>query len=614
MKLRNQMVWSCVTIVAAALVLSFVVFSVSWINAARQSMRESLEITARIAGNESTASIQFDEPLSAREIVKQLGQNPNLREATVLTPEGALFASFQREPARQSTALAIAIGESEFSGNTLEVREPIVIDGQLIGSIYVNSILTPMYRELFRSVLMTAAIIGFCLGVAIWMLIKVLGSQLSPIERLSQVALVVAEDHDYSRRVATRAANEVGELADAFNHMLATIEKQQDRLVKAKRMESLGLLAGGVAHDLNNILGPVVGYPGLILSTMDARDPNVAYIKAIEECATKAGSVLQGLLSFARRGNHSTEPLAINRVLEELVASPGLQTRLASHPNTQLIPSFELGLPLIQGAESQLTQAILNLAINAIEAMGDSGGILRIASRVVAPEQPLFEAVDDQNPFARHIEISVSDEGCGIPREKLAEIFEPFSSSKPMAESGTGMGLAVVAGVIQDHKGHIDVASEVGQGTVFRILLPVDEYAVLRPRDQGEVRGNAENILVVDDYAPQREVLMQLLGNLGYRAAAAESGSQAVCEFPAGNYDMVVLDMKMEEGFDGLDTYRALRAIDRDVACLIVTGDADSERVKEAIHLGAYECVAKPFSIEHLSQRVHEALQAKRAA
>ncbi len=607
-RLRSQLVCYCVAIVALALLLSFVALAVFRSVAAKQSMRADLEQIAQIAGNESAAAVQFDEPLSAREIVDRLGLNPNLREVTLLTPENLPFATFQRNLKRQSQAAKFAEGEFQFSKNTLEVRLPIVVDEVPAGSIYVNSSLAPMHRELRQSLLIAGLITAVSLGLAVWLLLAVLGKKLRPIESLSRAAMAVAEDQDYSRRVETRAGAELDELAASFNHMLGTIECQQTRLIGAERMESIGLIASGVAHDLNNILGPVVGYPGLILQQMDEADPNRGHIQTIQECAVKAGGVLQGLLSLARRGNYSTEPVEANRVLEHMVESPGLQTRLAKYPKTRLKTNFAPNLPLVQGADSQLTQATLNLAINAVEAMGEAGGTLTISSRV-------FEQNADPSskiPPGAYVEISISDEGCGIPQDKLKEIFKPFASSKPMAESGTGLGLAVVANVVHDHQGHVEVESEVGRGSTFRILLPIDENAKLEQHEPGEVRGNAENVLVVDDFEPQRDMIVNVLGNLGYQATSAASGTEALQMFPNGDYDLVVLDMKMEENFDGLDTFRALRVLDPTLPCLIVTGDADSDRVKEAIRLGAFDCVSKPFSVDRFSRRVFGALHEER--
>ena len=604
--IRNQLIWSCVAIVSAALLLSFIAFSVSQTIAARKNLCESLEITARIAGNEAAAALEFYEPLSAKEIVDGLGNIPHLREAVILNAEGEEFVSFQRDSDVEPRVEPLSIGAIEFSSNTLELREPITADGLPIGSIYLNSSLKPMYDELSRSIWTAAVINVFCLLCSLLLLKRVLNLLSNPVTALSKVTTEVAEDQDYSRRVNVEAENELGELAASFNHMLSTIQNQQERLKAAERMQSIGVMAGGVAHDLNNILGPVVGYPGLILEDMADDDPNRAYVQIIQECAIKAGGVLQGLLSLARRGNYSTEPLDLNRLLQDLPENVGLRHRLAKYPQTKLKIDLEPGLSPIRGASPQLIQVFLNLTINALEAMGDVGGTLTVSSRHYM--KGIGDSEYKRVPPGNYIEVTVSDEGSGIAPDRLNEIFEPFKSSKPMAESGTGLGLAVVASVVHDHHGFVDVESKVGHGATFRVFLPVDESSVLASFEEGVIKGNDERLLIVDDFKPQRVMTAEVVMNLGYRAECASSGREAAMRIRQSQFDLVILDMKMEEDFDGLDTYEAILQIDPDLPCVIVTGDADSARVKRALELGVFDCIAKPFSTEHLSRQIHEAL------
>jgi signal transduction histidine kinase/CheY-like chemotaxis protein/HAMP domain-containing protein len=388
-------------------------------------------------------------------------------------------------------------------------------------------------------------------------------------------------------------------------------KRLQERLMHSQKMEALGLLAGGVAHDLNNVLSGIVSYPDLLLLQLPDDSPLRKSIQTIQRSGKKAAAIVQDLLTLARRGVVHREALHLNKeVIIPYLQSPEYADLIALHPELQIETKLERDLMLINGSLVHLSKTLMNLVSNAVESIVAQGTILiATANTTVDRDNPM----QDQLPEGNYVVLTVRDTGSGIAAEDLDRIFEPFYTKKKLGRSGTGLGMAVVWGTVQDHEGHIRVQSREGQGSTFtlyfpatRASLPVASYRM----PLSAYRGQGASILVVDDMEDQREITASILDELGYRTHVAASGEAALEFLQNHTVDGIILDMIMEPGMDGLDTFKGIIALHPRQKVIIASGFAENERVKQALALGAVSYIRKPFTMETIGLAVRDALSA----
>jgi len=382
----------------------------------------------------------------------------------------------------------------------------------------------------------------------------------------------------------------------------------EERLSRSQKMEALGLLAGGVAHDLNNVLSGMVSYPDLLLMDLPAGDPMRRPIQTIRESGRKAAAIVQDLLTLARRGVINTEILNLNEVVDEYLVSPEYEKLQSYHTGVALRTDLDPALMNIKGSPVHLRKTVMNLVSNAAEAQTGNGSIT-IATRNRYVDRPIegYDSVHEGD----YVVLSVSDQGTGIAPEDLKRIFEPFYTKKVMGRSGTGLGMAVVWGTVQDHHGYINVTSTEGAGTRFELYFPVSRDPLPRQPEQippDSFHGHGERLLVVDDIPEQREIAAQILRKLGYEVSVVASGEAALEFLRHQSIDLVVLDMIMDPGMDGLDTYREILRCIPGQRAIIASGYAENERVKEAQRLGAGQYIRKPYTLERIGLAVRDEL------
>ena len=384
--------------------------------------------------------------------------------------------------------------------------------------------------------------------------------------------------------------------------------KLEEALRRAEKMEALGQLAGGVAHDLNNVLGVLVGYSELLADKIPEGNPLRRYAVNILNSSEKGASIIQDLLTLARRGVSVSVVVNLNSIVSDFLNSSVFEKLKDYHPLATFRMELDKDLLPIKGSPVHLEKTVMNLISNAAEAItGEGEVVIRTENRYV--DSPIRGY--DQVREGEYAVLTVSDGGSGIAEADLDKIFEPFYTKKVMGRSGTGLGLAVVWGTVKDHDGYIDVQSEKGKGSTFTLYFPVTREKMAEdpkriPIDQ--YKGQGELILVVDDVAVQREMAAAMLTGLGYNVAVVSSGEEAVKYLKIHKIDLMVLDMIMDPGMDGLETYRKIIEIAPGQKAVIVSGYSETDRVKEAQRLGAGVYVKKPYALEKIGLAIRHEL------
>ncbi len=383
-------------------------------------------------------------------------------------------------------------------------------------------------------------------------------------------------------------------------------QELQSKLERAQRMESLGILAGGVAHDLNNTLGPLVGYPELVLKKLPADSPVRKQVERIGQAARDAADVIQDLLTMARRGRFELNPINVNDVFADYFDSPGYLRVVGANPEVSVDIDLGKDLPPVRGSAPHLSKVFMNLIINAFDAMPEGGRLTIQTSHEYL--SALIGGHDGIEP-GDYVIVRVKDTGIGISKKDLERIFEPYYSKKNMGSSGSGLGLSIVYGIVKDHKGFYDVFSEPGEGTEFVLYFPaaISSEQETTAESKKDIRGN-ESLLVVDDSDDQRELACTLLAHLGYTVDSVANGHEAVRYLADHDVDLVLLDMIMEPGFDGLETYREILKIHPGQKAVVVSGFSATERVSAMQDLGAGQYVRKPYTQTELGRAVREEL------
>ncbi|MGB5749626.1 MAG: ATP-binding protein, partial [Desulfobacterales bacterium] len=378
----------------------------------------------------------------------------------------------------------------------------------------------------------------------------------------------------------------------------------QDQLAKSQKMEAIGTLAGGVAHDLNNILSGLVSYPELLLMDLPEESPLRQPILTIQKSGQRAAAIVQDLLTLARRGVSIREVMNLNQMIDDYLKSPENQKIMEYHSKVKVKTNLQPDLLNIMGSPVHLSKTIMNLISNAAEAMSNGGKIMiSTQNRYIDKLIKGYDAVDEGD----YATLTVADTGIGIPPEDLERIFEPFYTKKAMGRSGTGLGMAVVWGTVKDHNGYVDVQSELGEGSTVTLYFPITREKLpieIQSVSAEKYKGNGESILVVDDIKEQREIASGMLEKLGYNVNTVPSGEEALVYMEKNGADLLVLDMIMNPGMDGLETYQKILQFHPEQKAVIASGFSESEKVKKAQSIGAGTYVKKPYSFEKIGLAV----------
>lgn len=375
----------------------------------------------------------------------------------------------------------------------------------------------------------------------------------------------------------------------------------EERLQHANKMESIGTLAGGIAHDFNNLLMGIQGYASLMLQDLDPSHPHHERLKGIEEQVASGAELTSQLLGFARGGRYEVKPTSINDIIEKTSSIFGrTQKEISIHRK------YGENLFAVEVDQGQIEQVFMNLYVNAWQAMPGGGQIwLETANCILDEAQAIPHAIKP----GTYVKIMVTDTGIGMDEKTRGRIFEPFFTTKAMGR-GTGLGLAMVYGIISGHGGMINVHSEPGQGTTFTIYLPASEKKVVRKGTAaGTMARGTETILLVDDEPVNVTVSKAMLESIGYRVFAAGSGQEAIAVYweKKNEIDLVVLDMIMP-GISGGETFDRLREINSEIKVLLSSGYSLNEEVQAIMNRGCNGFLQKPFQLEIFSRKLREML------
>lgn len=376
----------------------------------------------------------------------------------------------------------------------------------------------------------------------------------------------------------------------------------QEELARAQRLETAGRVAGQIAHDFNNLLNPLAAYPSLIKDELDSDDHNVIeMVDEMEIAAKKIAEINQQLLTLGRRGHYAMKLIDLNELLQEVVSSQSLPKGL------KIRKELAQDLLKINGGGAQLTRIFLNLTNNANEAVNGVGTVI-LRTENVYLDEPLkgYKTIKR----GEYVKLDIIDNGEGIAPDIIDKIFDPFFTTKKMDKMrGSGLGLSVVHSIIEDHNGYITVKSIWGEGTTFSVYFPIARQQEILVTAE-KMNGGKENVLVVDDDPVQRKVARQLLSRLGYQVQTVSSGEIAVAFVQNNPQDLLILDMVMD-GMDGTDTYKKILEFQSTQKAIILSGFALSERVKEALRLGAGSYISKPITLDSLATAVRNELDRK---
>ncbi|MCP4339512.1 MAG: response regulator [Desulfobulbaceae bacterium] len=406
-------------------------------------------------------------------------------------------------------------------------------------------------------------------------------------------------------------------LTVAFNAMADTLQKREkekeihlEQLNKAQKMEAIGLMAGGVAHDLNNILSGVVSYPDLLLMRLpedsDLRKP----LETIKQSGLRATDIISDLLTFAKGAATVKEVRDLHALINEYLDSPEHKKLFERFPLVRFEQHYSSEPIYIYCSEIHVKKCLMNLIFNAYEAIQDqSEGVCTIETQKTVVDKDESQLL--QITAGEYVSLQICDTGYGISATDVPHVFEPFYTKKKMGRSGTGLGLSIVYSSMREHFGTVSVQSS-DQGTCFTLYYPVCEYEPAHdfteaaPEDLRSTEG--ESILVIDDEATLREVASQIFKTLGYEVHVVPSGEEAIEFLLRHHVDLVLLDMSMEPGISGLETYQRIIQHNPGQKAIIASGYAEEELVDKALQLGVGGFVSKPYSIVKIGLAVKEEL------
>ncbi len=622
----------------------------------RAKLVSNSRVLAEVIGDNSTAALVFRDPDTAYEMLSALRAERDVLSAALYNEDGTLFVSYiqpQYGNSRAATTLPEKMVEKadtiveRFAEDYFDVIRTISLKEEIIGFIIVRTDLTRLDRRLLHFWLVISTFSALLLTGGMLLCIRLNRAVTAPVTELARTMQQITQTQNYQKRVEKIHDDEIGILVDVFNTMLAKIRKReselelhqdhleelveirtrelqdansklineikerreiQKKLGQAEKMEAIGTLAGGVAHDLNNILSGIVSYPDFLLLNLPQDSELRRPIETIRASGKKAAAIVTDLLTLARRGVKIEERVDMQELVTAYLASPEFRELLKTHPKTEVRFDCSNQHYWVKGSPIHLSKTVMNLVANGVEAMVD-GGVLEITlASVTLNSRPAGFSTWRSGPY---IKLAVVDSGVGIAEKELERIYEPFYSRKVMGKSGTGLGMAVVWGTVEDHGGHIIIDSLENVGTTFQLFFPADDTIDgnhTEKEEEGVLRGAGESVLLVDDSEEQRNIASDILHYLGYMVTTVASGEEAIEYLRRNSADLIILDMIMTPGIDGLQTYKRILEFKPYQKAIIASGYSNPANIEEARKLGVSAYVRKPYTVARIGEALREVL------
>ncbi|SDP58945.1 hybrid sensor histidine kinase/response regulator [Desulforhopalus singaporensis] len=408
----------------------------------------------------------------------------------------------------------------------------------------------------------------------------------------------------HNRPRAVCAIRDISERIRAEEEKLAL----QKKLAATSKLNALGLMAGSIAHDLNNILAGIVSYPDLLLMQMDETSRFYPQIKKIQEAGQRAAAVVSDLVAITRGSQRPQDVHNLNDIVLEYLNSIEHGERLARYPDISVQTRLQKNIHNVYCSPANIHKLLLNLIGNGIEAVGKEGCITITTGNCLFVHPEL--ANEGRNHGLEHVRLTIADNGPGISEKDADRIFDPFYTTKIMGKSGSGLGLSIVWNIVQQHGGWIELKNN-RPGAVFEIYLPAtNDPLKLEPagKDQKFIRGAGEHILIIDDQQDQNETLEASLKSLGYNTHSVTSGERGIEYLKEHRADLILLDMMMGEGLTGRQALEIIRKTIPEQRVIIISGYAKPGEIEKTRKLGVSFILEKPITIPRLSRFINEAL------
>ncbi len=636
-----SLVTTCIALLIIAAV--FVVYDVM---SSKRFLVSNMTAQATMIGDNSAVALSFDNRKDATEILSALSAAKNIVQAAIYAKDGTVFATYLRPGERDLILPPAPSGDAHtFDFNGLYLFRPILHDGERIGSIYIQSDLHELHSHLAWYAVIALAAFAIALVVAFLLLSRLQKTITKPILDLVRLTRSVSNNRDYSVRSTVPESDKTGMLAAGFNEMLSQIQardkeldlyrqqleekvelrtaelahanerllhelaerqRTEDQLRHSQKMEAVGLLAGGVAHDFNNVLTAIIGYGTLTQMKMKADDPLLHNVVEILAAAQRAANLTQGLLAFSRKQVIKVMPVDLNLIIER--CSELLRRMIGEDISlTQNLAKEDL---IVAADNSQLDQVLMNLATNARDAMTHGGSLQIETHRVDLDERYVLT-----HPYMKagsYALIVVSDTGEGMDAETTGRIFEPFFTTKEVGR-GTGLGMSIVFGIIKQHNGYINVYSERGTGTTFKIYIPLTGATSTYEKPNSRpvrMKGGTEVILLAEDDATIRGMMTSILEDVGYTIIETIDGEAALEKIRAekDRIQFLVLDVIMPKK-NGKQVYDEAKKMIPGIKALFVSGyTADILQEKGSIDEGL-DFISKPVPPNELLEKIRELIE-----
>jgi len=621
-----------------ALLIAAVAFVSYEILAYRRAMVREMTLIADMVEIGGSAALTFEDAPMAESALKLMAGNRDVISAFLYSESGHFLAGYQKDGVPPVAPPAV-LGADRMQltlSRFLMVRS-LRLKDQKVGTLYLTADMSGLRRQFLWTGAIAAVISGLSFALALLICRRLQKALERPLVQLAETARAVSRGHDYGLRVQPHGADELGLLMEDFNQMLAGIQQRdlellqyrenleeivrarteqlerdmaerkslEHQLFRAQRLESLGTLAGGVAHDLNNVLSPIM-LSIEVLKDLSTNPTAQKMLLLMEASAKRGRDIVKQILTFARGTDGERCPIDFRNLVNEII-SICQQTFPKSISVKCEMPAEMWGAI---GDATQIHQLVLNLCVNARDALGEGGRLtLRVSNQTL---DDTFAKLHLGAKAGRYLSISVEDSGCGMPPETLERIFEPFFTTKGVGK-GTGLGLSTVHAIIQSHGGFVTCYSEVGRGTAFNVFLPVSAEASSQPAfsvDGSLPQGSGELVLVVDDEIFIRGATRHTLEAFGFRVMTAADGADAVKLYAAHGGDIaVVLTDMMMPNMDGRQTIQALRALNPEVRIIAASGIQRSASLPPDGAFEANAFLAKPFTAETLLRRLSQVLR-----